>query len=67
MNKSKEKRNKYNHQVINELALKHGITIRYVRMCLCGDRKSLFSDKIVKEYKAIDHKLKETLTHALNQ
>lgn len=67
MNKNKQKRNTYNHQVINELSMKYAVTPRYIRMCLSGDRKGLFPDKIINEYKGIDKRVKDLLIVALHQ
>lgn len=67
MDKSKEKRNSYNPQVIKEISLKYGVTPRYVRMCINEDRTGIFPYKVLKEYEAIEKRLAETLTTAINE
>ncbi len=61
MSKTTKKRNKYNDIVVKRLAEKFGLTAHYIRMCLRGDRVCETADTIVKEYKALDKKVKETL------
>ena len=67
MNKNKEKRNSYNFKVIDELSSKYDVTGRYVRMCINGDRKGIFPEKILQEYKTIDKQLTETLSIAIKK
>ncbi|AOR29577.1 hypothetical protein FORMB_25600 [Formosa sp. Hel1_33_131] len=63
MNKSTKKNNKFNSQVVNKLSEKHGFTTQYIRQCLRGDRNSLTSETIRKEYK----KLAKEVETVLNQ
>ena len=63
MDKSTKKNNKYNSQVVNKLSEKYGFTTQYIRQCLRGDRNSLTSDTIRKEYK----KLAKEVDTVLNQ
>jgi hypothetical protein len=66
MDKSTQKRNKYNTTVIKKIAEKYSITPRYVRQCLTGDRTGIFPDKIKSEYKTAVIELEKTLNQAIN-
>lgn len=61
MDKPTKKRNSYNTLVVKKLSEKHGLTDYYIRQCLRGDRNSLTSDTIRKEYKQLVKKVEETL------
>jgi hypothetical protein len=63
MNKDTRKNQKFNSLVINKLIVKFDLTGFYIRQCLKGERNSLTSDKIRKEYK----KLVKKVENALNQ
>jgi hypothetical protein len=61
MDENTKKRNNYNTDVINRLAQKYGVTDRFVRQSLKGDRDSETAETLKKEYhkmvKALDDKL----------
>lgn len=61
MDKSNQKRNSYNTQVVNHLSGKHGFTKRFIRQCLGGERLSLTAHTICKEYKELTKKVLEAL------
>lgn len=63
MSKSNQKRNKFNALVVGKLVEKYGFTAYYIRQCLKGERNSLTSDTIRKEYK----RLADEVDSALNQ
>ncbi len=63
MSKNTEKRNSYNTLVVKKLSKDYGFTEYYIRQCLRGDRNSITSDTIRKEYK----KLVEEVEDVLNQ
>lgn len=54
MSESKQKTKKrinFNEDIVHALVVKYGVTAHFVRMSIRGDRKSLTSDCIVKDYK----------------
>lgn len=53
MNKSTTKRQNYNTQVVERIAKKWGVTTRFVRMALKGDRDSETAETIKKDYKRL--------------
>lgn len=61
MDKSNQKRNSYNTTVVNQLSTKHGLTKRFIRQCLSGDRVSLTADTICREYKDLVKKVEAAL------
>ena len=61
MFKNTQKRNKWNSLVVNKLSEKHGFTGYYIRQCLKGERNSLTSDTIRKEYKQLVLKIENFL------
>lgn len=61
MSENTQKRNSYNTLVVKKLSKKHGFTEYYIRQCLRGDRNSLTSDTIRKQYKELVKKVEETL------
>ncbi|PQL95185.1 hypothetical protein [Apibacter adventoris] len=61
MGKNNQKKNKWNSLVINKLSEKYGFTTYYIRQCLKGDRNSLTSDTIRKEYKELVKEIENTL------
>lgn len=61
MDKNTQKRNKWNSLVVNKLSEKHGFTTYYIRQCLKGDRDSLTSDTIRKEYKELTKEVEDAL------
>lgn len=70
MNKSSPKKQKtYNQVALNAVAKKYGITKRYVRECIRGDReRATISATIKKEYaqacKKVDAFIKKEITHS---
>lgn len=56
----RKKQNSYNPVAVKALSEKYSLTPYYIRQCLRGDRKSLTSDTIYKEYKKLVSKI-ETL------
>ncbi len=64
------KRHKYNHSIVNELAKKHNRSISAVMKALNGDRKSEVSEDIVRDYhkalKAINEITPVVLNNVLN-
>lgn len=63
MSKSTQKRQSFNSQVVNKLSEKYELTPYYIRQCLKGERNSITSDTIRKEYR----RLKKEVENALNQ
>ncbi|WP_159284243.1 hypothetical protein [Tenacibaculum maritimum] len=63
MDKSKNKRQSFNSQVVNNLSKKHGLTAYYIRQCLKKERNSITSDTIRKEY----NQLVKQVENILNQ
>ena len=67
MNKSKTKdglptqAKRYNVLVVERLAEKYGVTQRFVRQCLSGDRQSETADTIKKEYRELDDAIGKVL------
>ncbi len=61
MSKNTEKRQSYNKVVVNKLSEKYGFTKHYIRQCLRGDRNSLTSDTIRKEYNGLVKKVEKAL------
>lgn len=61
MDKSNQKRNSYNTMVITQLSKQHGLTKRFIRQCLSGDRVSLTAETICKEYKYLVKKVEAAL------
>lgn len=55
---------KFNIVVLHRINEKYGVGLRYIRMCLDGDRKSELAEAICKEYKIlcaeVDKALKST-------
>jgi len=60
------KRHKYNHSIVNELAKKHDRSISAVMKALNGERKSEVSEDIVKDYKKAVKALNEITPVVLN-
>lgn len=67
MNKSTQKRNNYNVKAIKALVKKYGVTSQYIRQCLRGDRNSITSDKIIKDYKVLTRELENVTEKFINQ
>ena len=61
MSKSTKKYSKFNSQVVNALSEKHGFTTQYIRQCLRGDRNSLTSDTIRKQYAQLTKEVENIL------
>uniref|UniRef100_UPI0037DC1570 hypothetical protein n=1 Tax=Zhouia sp. PK063 TaxID=3373602 RepID=UPI0037DC1570 len=55
-------KNDYHAQVIKLLALKYGISVRYVRYCIRGERNPEFAERLLNDYRALLSKLEEILT-----
>lgn len=53
MNKETKKKNNYNTEILNRLQEKYGLSLRFMRMSLSGDRSSEMSDTVKKEYKVM--------------
>lgn len=62
MNKANKKKNTYNTFVIKELQKRYGVTRRFVTMSLKGDRVSLTSESIKKDYKTIVESIEKTVS-----
>lgn len=63
MDKSKQKREKYNALAVNKIAEAYGFSARYVRQILKGDRKGLMADNVLRDY----NKLARDFENAVNQ
>lgn len=50
MNKSNKKIQSYNEDILNVLVEKYGVTKKFIRASIRGDRTSLTSDSIKKSY-----------------
>lgn len=71
MNKSTNKREKYNQTILKELATSYGVGVDNVRKALRGDRHSEKSEKIRKDYKkackALEQVTGAVLSNIINQ
>ncbi len=71
MDKSKNKKYKYNQSIIKELVNAYGVTESAVRKAINGDRTSATSEAIKKDYykakKAIEDVTKAVLNNVINQ
>ncbi|MGP2571455.1 hypothetical protein ACT4R9_11290 [Ornithobacterium rhinotracheale] len=67
MNKSKQKRNNYNHIAVNKTAEVFGFSARYVRACLKGDRKGIMADNVIKQYKTFVSEINKAVKNITNQ
>ncbi|MCK0203529.1 hypothetical protein [Ornithobacterium rhinotracheale] len=67
MNKSKQKRNNYNHIAVNKTAEVFGFSARYVRACLKGDRKGIMPDEVIKQYKTFVSEINKAVEKIINQ
>jgi len=63
MNKSTNKRNNYNIQVVERLSKKYDVTKRFVTMALRGDRNSETAGHIKKDYKRLVKRVESALNH----
>lgn len=63
MDKSKQKREKYNALAVKKVAEIYGYSQRYIRQILKGDRKGLMADNVLRDYK----KLKNDFDTSVNQ
>lgn len=61
MNKSTKKYNKFNAGVVNALVKKHGLSSQYIRQCLRGERNSITSDTIRKQYNTMKKEVESIL------
>lgn len=59
-------RNKYNQTVIEQLILKHGFSRRFIHQCLSGERHSVTSETICKDYKTLIAKVEKAINQAIN-
>lgn len=50
MSKSTKNNQSYNADILNELVKKYGVTKKFIRESIRGDRTSLTSDSIKKDY-----------------
>ena len=67
MSKATKKRQSYNAGAIKALVDKHGFTAQYIRQCLRGDRNSITSDTIRKEYNALVKPLEKNINQFLKK
>lgn len=63
----KNKRFTYNQQIIKAIVEKHGFTAFFIRQCLSGNRNSISADKIKKDYKILEKKIKEAIDQFYNK
>lgn len=50
MDKETKKRNKYNEQILSAVAVRHDVSVDYVRKSLKGTSKGIVPDQLVKDY-----------------
>jgi hypothetical protein len=50
MSKETKKRNKYNDQILNAVAIRHNVSLDYVRKSLKGTSTGIVPDQLVKDY-----------------
>lgn len=67
MNKTTQKRNRYNTDVIKKISEKYSVTRRYIQQCLLGDRTGIFPDKVKQEYNTLKSQVEEVLNNSLNK
>ncbi|MCT6765632.1 hypothetical protein [Riemerella anatipestifer] len=67
MNKSKQKRNKYNQIAVNNTAKVFGFSARYIRACLKGDRKGIMADNVIKQYKTFVSEINKSVENIVNK
>ncbi|WP_199118695.1 hypothetical protein [Pedobacter sp. ASV28] len=56
-----EKKNRYNTEIINKLIKQYGCSRRFITQSLSGERVSLTSDSIKKDYKTLAKKVETAL------
>lgn len=61
MSKETKKKNNYNTEILSRINEKYGLSIRFMRMSLAGDRKSEMSEIVIKEYKKMHAAVTELL------
>lgn len=61
MNKSIEKKDTLNPEVINALAKKYGFSPRYIKMIVLNERTPVFQDRIIAEYREMSKKITDIL------
>lgn len=64
--KPTKKRNNYNEEILNELAIKYAYSVDYIRKCLRDDRTGVMPDIIKKEYKEADQAVKKAIQSKIN-
>jgi len=53
MDKLTQKKNNHNTEILNRIKEKYGLSLRFIRMSLAGNRQSEMSETVKKEYKTM--------------
>lgn len=61
-----EKKQKYNQEIVNALAIKYGVSTRYVRSGLSETNKSVYADTIKKDYKKAIEASQKAISESMN-
>lgn len=61
MDKETKKKNNYNTEILTRIKEKYGLSLRFMRMSLSGDRNSEMSDVVRKDYERMHKAVTELL------
>ena len=61
-----EKKQKYNQEIVNALAVKYGVSTRYVRSGLSESNKSVYADTIKKDYQKAVEAAHKAISQSMN-
>ncbi|MDQ8012008.1 MAG: hypothetical protein REI96_06150 [Flavobacterium nitrogenifigens] len=61
MSKETKKKNNYNTEILNRINEKYGLSLRFMRMSLSGERTSEMSDVVKSEYKKMHNAVTDLL------
>lgn len=67
MDKSSKKRNNYNADILNAVAIRYGVTVDYVRKCLTDVRKGIVPDNIKSEYHSGVNRLNAVVSQTIEK
>lgn len=64
---TKNTRTNYNNDIIRVLSERYGVSYHFIRMSIRGERHSLTSESILKDYKEMNTAVTNTLNEVINQ
>ncbi|WP_154652502.1 hypothetical protein [Flavobacterium rivuli] len=67
MDKETKKRNKYNEDILKAVAIRHDVSVDYVRKSLKGTSKGIVPDELVKDYNKGEADLKQVVDQAIEK